>query len=581
MGWLAARSRHRLLFDTARPVFKVTLIAGLMALLNACVQQDTVRDEGPIRSAESAAGQTILIAPGPPPADLAAPSDVIILERLRKRAEQRRLAAAKLRLDSGEPPQQDIWARLRAGYDLPVIMNNKVRRELQWYQNRPDYVQRVTDRARLYLAYIVHEAQRRKLPTELALLPVVESAYQPYARSPAGAMGIWQFIRTTGRRYGLKQSHWYDARRDIVESTRAAFDYLEKLHKEFNGDWLLAIAAYNSGEGNVGRAVARNRARGRKTDFWSLRLPAETRAYVPRLLAVAALFKNPQRYGLQLDAIEDDPYFQSVATLGQINLPKAAEMAGIGLNELLLLNPGFMRHVTDPSGPHRLQVPVESATRFSLALANLDREKRLNWSSHQVTKGESLRSIARNYGVTVQSIRTDNHLKGSLLKVGQQLRISGTRSGAKAFAGLSKEVRNGILRARRSTERRVHRVRRGESIWIISRRYKVSMNKLLRWNQLTKKSLLHPGQRIVIWGPGRVTAAGVKSAPRLAKSEQRPHFHTIRRGDNLWTLARHYRIQARDLARWNQLQDNAILQIGRKLRLYPEQSASRMAPLQA
>jgi len=439
--------------------------------LSACVQTDTVRNIEPQRSAASAAGQTILIAPGPPPSGSIAASDLIILKRLRDRAQQRRLAAAKLRMDTGEPPQQDIWVPLRAGYGLPAIMNRSVKRELDWYVKRPDYIQRVTDRARLYLSYIVHEAIRRKIPTELALLPIVESAYQPYARSPAGAMGIWQFIRSTGRIYGLKQSHWYDARRDITESTRAAFDYLQKLNNEFNGDWLLSIAAYNSGEGNVGRAIARNRKLGRKTDFWSLRLPAETRAYVPRLLAVAALFRHPQRYNINLDTIDEARYFTAVATGGQIDLAKAAEMVGISLNELLLLNPGFIRNVTDPAGPHRLLVPTESATGFQLALGKLGKLQRLNWSHHAVAKGESLGSIARHYGVSVQSIRNSNQLRNNVLQVGQQLKISAAGNSRRAFAGLSKEVRNGILRAQRSSSRRTYRVRSGDSIWLIARAF--------------------------------------------------------------------------------------------------------------
>ena len=296
-------------------------------------------------------------------------------------------------------PYADLWARIRAGLSLPDTDHPDVQAELNWYAGRPEYLQRTTDRARLYLAYIVREAERRQLPLELALLPIVESAFQPYARSPAGAMGIWQFMPSTGRRFGLHRTPWYDARRDIVESTRAAFDYLERLHDDLGGDWLLAVAAYNAGEGNVMRALRRNRAQGKAEDFFSLSLPAETRAYVPRLLAIARLVSNPQRYGLTLDPIDDVPYFAGVDVGGQVALGKAAQLAGVSLNELMLLNPGFFRHATDPEGPHRLLVPTTSAGRFREALAATNPEQRMAWSTHTVSKGDTLSDIAGRYGV--------------------------------------------------------------------------------------------------------------------------------------------------------------------------------------
>lgn len=541
------------------------------SLLAGCAPQG-VREDTVAVDAEEAAGQAVLVAPGPPPPDMATPSDTVVLERLRRRATERRAEAARLRMDAEVPRHEDVWARIRAGLRLPPVDHPAVDAELRWYAARPDYIQRTTDRARLYLAFIAHEAERRGLPMELALLPVVESAFQPYARSPMGAMGIWQFIRSTGRRYGLHQSAWYDARRDIVESTRAAFDYLERLHRDMDGDWLLAVAAYNAGEGNVMRARRRNRAAGRPDDFFALTLPAETRAYVPRLLAVARLVAAPGRYGITLDPIDDEPYFRRVHVGSQIDLAKAAELAEITLNEMMLLNPGFMRHATDPDGPHHLLVPTESVSTFRQALAALPPEERMLWATHEVSRGDTLSDIARQYGVSVDSLRAANGVDGSLLSVGQELKVpSGARAGA--FDGLSPEVRAGIKRAQLAEQRSVYRVRNGDNLWNIARRHRVSLTKLMRWNGLGNRSILRPGQKLVIWRPG------ARAAPTPAPAaDTKPVVHVVRPGDNLWNIARRYRLSTADLASWNGISTASVLQPGQELRLTPPRSALLPVP---
>ena len=544
-------------------------VLAAVVLMAGCGPQN-VRDQMPAASAEEAARNAVLIEPGPPPPDLAAPSDAVILERLRRRAAQRR-AAARLRLDDQASLYQDVWHRLRTGFRLPRVQHRSIDAELRWYASRPDYIQRTTDRARLYLAYIVREAQRRRLPLELALLPVVESAFQPYARSPAGAMGLWQFIRSTGRIYGLHQSHWYDGRRDVLASTRAAFDYLQKLHRDMDGDWLLAIASYNTGEGNVMRAIARNRARGKPTDFFSLRLPAETRAYVPRLLAISRLVATPEAFGITLDPIDDEPYFRRVDVGGQISLAKAAEMAGISLNEMMLLNPGFMRHATDPAGPHHLLVPAESEAAFRQSLAALPADERMLWATHQVSRGETLTAIARRYGVSVASLREANAVDGTALEVGQELKVPGSMD-SEAMASLSPEVRAGMRRAQRNEKRRVYRVRRGDSLWSIARKHRVRVSTLMRWNGLNKRSVIRPGQRLVIWQAG----SGASAATRASRKPRKPEEHVVRSGDNLWNIARRYKISTDDLARWNGIRKSDILRVGQKLRLSPPASARRI-----
>lgn len=544
-----------------------TLGACLTAVLLAGCTSQTVREAGPAPSAEQAAVQALLVEPGPPPPDMVAPGDEMILERLRRRAAERKAKAARAHADSGAGRFDDVWARIRAGMRLPQVDHPSVSAELAWYARRPDYIQRTTDRARLYLAFIVREAQRRDLPMELALLPIVESAFQPYARSPAGAMGIWQFIRSTGRHYGLHQSAWYDGRRDILESTRAAFDYLEKLNRDMDGDWLLSVAAYNAGEGNVLRAIQRNRARGKPTDFFSLQLPAETRAYVPRLLAISQLVAAPDEHGISLDPIDDAPYFARVDVGSQIDLSKASELAGIPLNELMLLNPGFMRHATDPAGPHHLLVPIEAVDAFRTAHATLAPEERLGWGVHEVARGDTLAAIARSYGVSVKDLRAANGVEGSHLAIGQSLKVPAGPA-TDAMSELSPEVRAGIERAVRNEQRRVYRVRAGDNLSTIARSNKVRMDRLMSWNGLSKRSVLRPGQKLVILSAPATPAPAIANV-RTPEPEHRPAVHVVRSGDSLWIIARQYDIATRDLALWNGISIEDTLQPGQQLRLTP------------
>ena len=537
-----------------------------IALLAGCASPGN-RDSAPTPSAEQAAALAVLVEPGSPPPDMAAPGDEAILEHLRKRAADRR---AQLELAHSGPDRfDDVWERIRAGMRIPQLTHPSIDSELAWYSQRQQYIQRTTDRARLYIAYIAREAQRRDLPLELALLPVVESAFQPYARSPAGAMGIWQFIRSTGRHYGLHQSAWHDARRDILASTGAAFDYLEKLSRDMNGDWLLAVAAYNAGEGTVLRAIQRNRAGGLPTDFFSLQLPAETRAYVPRLLAISRLVADPQAHGITLDPIDDEPYFVQVDVGSQIELAKAADMAGITLNELLLLNPGFVRHATNPDGPHHLLVPADSAAAFRTAHAALAPEDRMGWAMHEVARGDTLAGIARNYGVSVAALRAANEVEGSRLAVGQALKVPGAPD-PHALADVSPEVRAGIERALRSEQRRLYRVRSGDSLWSIARQHQVRVDRLMGWNNLSKRSVLRAGQRLVIWTPG--TGSSQAAIAATPASNARPATHIVRAGDSLWNISRRYDIATRDLAQWNAINLDATLHLGQQLRLTPPRS---------
>ena len=346
--------------------------------------------------------------------------------RARERLEQS-LGADTL---SGDPSIErsgddftDLFERMRAGFALPAVEDLSVQREIAWYAAHSAYLDRTFDRGRRYLHHIVLQLEERNMPGELALLPVVESAFDPFARSPCLASGLWQFIPSTGRRYGLGESWWLDGRRDVLAATRAALDHLEELHEEFDGDWLLALAAYNAGAGNVRRAVERNERSGRPTDFFHLDLRPETRAYVPKLLAIARVAADPERFGIVFPAIPNAPYFERVDVGGQVDLGLVANLAAVPLEELRALNPQYKRWATAPGGPHVLLVPALAKRRFHEALATLPPSKRLRFVRHRVQRGDTLFSIASRYGVSLEALRETNRVRGSLIHPRQELLV--------------------------------------------------------------------------------------------------------------------------------------------------------------
>jgi membrane-bound lytic murein transglycosylase D len=317
----------------------------------------------------------------------------------------------------------DLFERMRAGFALPPVEDLRVQREIDWYVAHTAYLDRTFGRGRRYLHHIVMQLEERNMPCELALLPVVESAFDPFAHSPRLASGLWQFIPSTGRRYGLGESWWLDGRRDVLAATRAALDHLEELHHEFDGDWLLALAAYNAGAGSVRRAVERNLQTGRPTDFFHLDLQPETRSYVPRLLAIARVTAEPERFGIDFPSIPNAPYFERVDIGGQVDLGLVANLAAIPLDELRALNPQYKHWVTAPDGPYELLVPAPAQQRFHEVLATLPPSKRLRFVRHRVRRGDTLIAIANRYRVPLEALRDVNRLRGSLIHPGQELLV--------------------------------------------------------------------------------------------------------------------------------------------------------------
>ncbi|MBS1201236.1 MAG: lytic transglycosylase, catalytic [Proteobacteria bacterium] len=436
----------------------------------------------------------------------------------------------------------DVLDRIRAGSRLPDIDHPWVRAELNWYVRNGDYMARVFARAQRYLHYIADEVEARGLPMELALLPVVESAFNPFAYSRSHASGLWQFIPGTGKLYELKQDWWRDERRDVLESTRAALEYLTDLHQQFDGDWMLAVAAYNYGRGNINRAIRRNESLGRGTDFFSLSLPRETRAYVPKLLALSQLVRNPDAYGVTLPAIPDAPYFEVVQTGGPVDLRLAAELAGVDAEELHALNAGWNQWVTGPDGPHRLLVPAVIAPAFNERFAALGPAERAGLKPHTLVAGETLSALASQHRVPVAFLQSVNGDAGTSLNAGDAVYVPGRDVSP---------LRSGLVRSATS----VHVVRSGESLWSISRRHGMSVAELARVNGLSTKATLRPGQRLAVRPPA--SGGGVQVAD-TGTGETRQIAYKVRRGDTLSGIARRFAVSVRDLMAWNDMQGTGI-----------------------
>ncbi|AOE60981.1 transglycosylase SLT domain-containing protein [Pseudomonas corrugata] len=413
---------------------------------------------------------------------------------------------------------QDIWERMRQGFQLQETagVNPRIEQQRLWFASNPAFLEGAGERGSLYMHYIVERLEERNMPLELALLPVIESAYNPMAYSRANAVGLWQFIPSTGRYFNLRQTRFYDGRRDITASTTAALDYLTRLHDMFNGDWLLALAAYNAGEGTVSRAIERNEKLGLPTDYWNLPLPAETQAYVPKLLALSQVVLAPEAYGVNLNPIANEPYFQVVEINQRMDLSKVAEVANIDEDELFQLNPAFKQRTTI-DGPQHLLVPTSKAQLLTASLSTMRPEELISQRSlkpvfesaddaevegarrtYRVKRGDNLGQIAKANHVQTKDLQRWNKLSGSKLKIGQTLVMQDARP-AKATG---KRI-NTVVAAnstKEKTKQTQYKVKQGDSLYVVAKRFNVEMQHLKRWNPRMGKAL-KPGQMLTVYSP--------------------------------------------------------------------------------
>ncbi|MEO1879482.1 MAG: LysM peptidoglycan-binding domain-containing protein [Methylococcales bacterium] len=381
-------------------------------------------------------------------------------------------------------PHKTVWDRLFALYALPEIDNARIEQEIQGYLKHPNYLTKIQQRAEPYLYFIVNEIEAKQLPGELALLPVIESAFLPNAVSKSKASGLWQFMPATGRFFGLKQNWWYDGRNDIYASTQAATTYLKQLGKLFDGDWLLALASYNAGKGTISKAQRKNIKKNLATDYWSLSLSDETRKYVPKLLAIARIFANTEKYKITLHPIANKPYFSRVNIESQIDLSLAAKMAQTSIDNFLNLNPAHKRWTTDPDGPYHLLVHTEKSQTFKTQLASTQKKDRLQWIRHKIHSGENLSVIAHRYHTTVNALRQSNRLSSNTIRTGRYLLIPGSLG----------QLRSNLNK----TRQQLYTVKKGDTFWDIARHFSVKSKDIAHWNNLSLSKILRPGQKLII-----------------------------------------------------------------------------------
>ncbi len=457
----------------------------------------------------------------------------------------------------------NLWLLIKDDLQFDSNINQRsVKEKIAWFTRHQAYLDRVADRAEPYLFYIISKLKERNMPLDLALLPIVESAYKPFAYSPSHASGIWQFIPATGKRFGMKQNWWYDGRRDIILSTNGALDYLQNLNKRFNGNWFHALAAYNAGEGNVEKAIRKNKKDGKKTDFWSLPLPRETRSYVPNLLALTEILRNNAKYNINFKNIPNKKYFEQVNVDSQIDLATVAKLSGLSMSEVYTLNPAFNRWATDPKGPHHLLIPVSKVSDFKQKLAVLPESKRVTWEQHKIIEGESLSHIALRYHTDVTTLKNINQLKNSRIRAGHYLLIPTAKEDSK-FYTLSQDVRKfNDLKKSFDGKRNMYSVKRGDNLWDISRNYGVKVSQLRQWNDISQKNLLKPGQKLIVWVKQHKNKRSIiKDTVKNTSSDA----YIVKQGDSLWLIARKHDIHVTDLLKWNKIKKEIHLQPGQSL----------------
>ncbi|WOJ94135.1 LysM peptidoglycan-binding domain-containing protein [Congregibacter variabilis] len=390
-------------------------------------------------------------------------------------------------------PPVDLWDRIRRQLEFHTLHNARIGSAREYYLKQARYFELVGPRAERYLFHLVNEVEARDMPIEIALLPFVESAMNPFAISNQRAAGLWQIMPGTADDLGVRRDWWFDGRLDVRDSTTHALNYLESMNEDFDGDWLLTLAAYNSGKGRVQRAIKRNKSQGKPVDYWSLDLPRETRRYVPRLIALSTIVAFDQALEVSLPQIPNAPAFAAIDTAGQVEMLRAAELAGLELVELRSFNPGQLRWATAPNGDGKLLVPVSIAESLATTLAELPDSQRVTWQHYRIRRGDSLIRIAKNFDTQVGLLREVNNLNGNLIRAGDTLMIPDSAAWQQSLA-LAESGSTGV--------RRGYTVRRGDSLYEIALRFDVTIVDIISWNKLDPGRYLQPGQSLTLYLAG-------------------------------------------------------------------------------
>lgn len=448
-------------------------------------------------------------------------------------------------LEQQEPKAPvELWQRLRNGFEItPEKLPNAANKQLKRYLKNPHNLNILFKRSTPYLFHVTEQLENANLPLELALLPIVESNYDPLAYSPSHAVGLWQFIPSTATSLGLERSRWYEGRRDVVQSTAAAVTYLAYLNKQFNGNWMHALAAYNSGEGAVRKAIRKNRRLGKTTDFWSLRLPRETRNYVPQLMALASIVKDAEKHQIKLPEIANSSFFDIVELPGQIELTKIIEVTGVDEVIFTQLNSAYRRSVTPPKAGYSVLLPVEKSSVLSDFLATTDPSTWAQYREYIVQSGDTLSHIAKRYQQTTTQIKSTNRLRNDFLRVGQILRIPPNGEVA-------------VLTEYKTLQTQTYTVVAGDTLSEIAEQHKVSVRNLKRSNNLTS-NIIKVGQVLIIKAPSDPKATPIRKLN-----------YQVRSGDSLYLIAKKFNLKISDITSWNKLDRDKYLQPGQKLTLY-------------
>ncbi|PCI74786.1 MAG: lytic transglycosylase [SAR86 cluster bacterium] len=454
----------------------------------------------------------------------------------------------------------DLWRRIRDGFQLNAHYSHpNVARYIQSYSTQQRYFDLLQNRSSPFLFEIVEEIDRRGLPLEFALLPMVESTYNPNAYSREHAVGLWQFVGATGSSFGLQQDWWFDGRRDPIASTRAALDYMEQLYKQFDEDWLLAIAAYNTGDGNLRRAIRRSEEE--EINFWDLNLPGETEAHVPKLLALSAIIADNETWNIELKPLPNEPVLRSVQVGTQIDLSQAATLAEIEYEQLRALNPGYLQWATHPDQPQEMLLPFENAALLEGALAGIDKRDLLTWDRYEIKPGDTLGAIARRLNTRVDILQTFNSLVESRIRAGESLLIP--RTDDPALLASAPRVEREMTRQLRKVPAQ-YKVRNGDNLWVIARRFQLRSKEIAAWNQIPLEELLQPGQILDL----RYALEDKNEEPEVQINDSAV-VYSVRRGDSMEAIAQRFDIDLQKLLLWNELRIDELIFPGQELQVVP------------